>query len=171
MYKLGSVFLACLVLLSGVTSAQDSSELQCGDTDISTAIDSALAQLQEAKSQDASAALTSIVEVREVLAELDARCRGLTFSGTAGTVHGPLTVPEGIYRISVTTQRSFIMSSTVLQGECRHGLSDEVAIFNELDRSGKEFTAEKVFNSAGCSVLFETSNINGPYTVIFEKLK
>jgi hypothetical protein len=37
--------------------------------------------------------------------------------------------------------------------------------------SVEEFTVEKVFKSEGCSVLFETSNIGGPYTVMFEKLK
>jgi len=166
MYKMVIVFLACLLLLPGMASAQDGNELQCGDADIDSAIDLAVAQLQEAKSQDASAALASIVAVREMLAELDAQCLGLEFSGTAGTVHGPVTVPEGIYRVSVSTSQFFIMQHEVLDGDC----GDWGAIFNEMMHDG-EFTAETIFKSEGCSVLFETSNIFGPYTVTFEKIQ
>jgi len=170
MYRLVIVFLVCLLMLPGIVSAQDGDELQCSDSDIAAAIDLAVAQLQEAKSQEASAALASTVAVKEMFAELNAQCLGMTFSGTAGTVHGPVTVPEGIYRIIVTADRYFIMSSIVLEGACSHSYADEVAIFNEMQGAG-EFTAEKVFRSDGCSAIFETSNIHGPYTVTFEKIQ
>jgi hypothetical protein len=165
MYKLILIFLAWLLVFPGVIYAQDGDELQCSDADILAALDLALAQLQEAKSQEASAALASIAEVREMLAELDAQCFGLTFSGTASTVHGPVYVPEGIYRISVTAQKFFIMRHTVLDGDC----GDPFSIFNEMGDG--EFTAQVVFESEGCSALFETSDIFGPYTVTFEKIR
>lgn len=164
MYRLFLILLVCL-LLPGTATAQDGDELQCSDADISAALDLALSQLQEAKSQEPGAALASIVDVRNVLAELDGQCLGLTLTGTASTVHGPVYVPEGTYRVSVTTYKFFIMHHTVLDGDC----GDRYGIFNEM--SDAEFTAQVVFESAGCSALFETSNIFGPYTVTFEKLR
>lgn len=166
MYRLVIVFLVCLLLLPGMASAQDGDELQCSDPDIGTAIDMAITQLQEAKSQEASAALASIVAVKEMLAELDAQCLGLTFSGTTDTVHGPLYVPEGIYRVSVTTLKSFDMELLVLDGDCGDGRG----VF-WTDFYDGEFTVETVFESKGCSALFETHEYGGPYTVTFEKIR
>ncbi len=170
MYRLILVFLAILLLLPGVASAQGDGEPLCADADIDAAIDTVLAQLQEAKAQEPSTALETIDEVRQVLAVLNSQCLGLTLTGTAGTVHGPVDIPEGIYRASVTTEDFFIMNGTVLEGECGDGYGGELFVFNEGLGGGK-FTAETVFKSEGCSVLFETSNIFGPYTVTFEKLK
>jgi hypothetical protein len=59
MYRLVLVLLACL-LLPGTATAQDGDELQCSDSDISATIDSALAGLQEVKSQEPGAALASM---------------------------------------------------------------------------------------------------------------
>lgn len=171
MYRLTLIFLACLLLPFGVVSAQEGDDLQCGETDIFAAIDDALVRLEDAKSQDASAAFASVDEVRQALAKLNSHCQGLTFTGTDGTLHGPVTVPQGIYRITVNWQRAFTMSSMVLEGECSHGRHDDIFIFNEgLGAGMEERSTEKVFVSEGCAVLFETSNIAGPYTVTFEKL-
>lgn len=171
MFRLLVALLVCLLVLPEVASAQDGDEPQCIEENVSAAIDHALAQLREAKAQDISTALATLGSVRSMLAELDAQCRGLAFSGTTGVVHGPVTVPEGIYRIIVTADRYFIMSSLVLEGACSHGFADEVAIFNEMQGEAGEFAAEKIFKSEGCSALFETSNIQGPYTVTFEKIQ
>lgn len=169
MYKFLLLLLALALLLPGTAGAQGDDELQCDDTDISTIIDTVLSQLQEAKSQEASTALASIVEIRRTLAELDARCLGLAFTGTAATVHGPVYVPEGIFRTSVTTQDFFIMTGVVLEGECGDSYEGEFIVFNEF--GGGEFTAETIFRSEGCSALLETSNIFAPYTVTFEKVR
>lgn len=167
MFKVPVIALASILLFCGVAHAQDD-DLKCSDEDIFATIDEALAHLEEAKSLDAIIALESLSEVRTVLANLDAECRGLTFSGTAGTVHGPVTVPEGIYRASVTTNRFFIMGGVVLEGSCGDGL-DTLYVFNE--HTDGDFTAETIFRSEGCTALFETSNIFGPYTVTFEKVR
>jgi hypothetical protein len=58
------------------------------------------------------------------------------------------------------------MQHTVLDGDCE---DPRFGIFNEWGDG--EFTAQVVFESEGCSALFETSNIFGPYTVIFEKIR
>lgn len=171
MYRMIIIMLTCFLLFPAMSRAQDSDELHCSDDDIFAAIDDALALLEEAKSQDSFTAFESVSVLRAMLAELDTECRGLTFSGTAGTVHGPVTVPEGIYRIIATADRSFVMASTVLEGTCSHGYTDEIAIFLELQLEAGEFTTEKIFKSEGCSALFETSNIVGPYTVIFEQVQ
>lgn len=168
MYRMIIIMLTCFLLFPAMSRAQDSDELHCSDDDVFAAIDDALALLEEAKSQDSFTAFESVSVLRAMLAELDTECRGLTFSGNAGTVHGPVTVPEGIYRVSVTTNRFFIMGGVVLEGSCGDGF-DTLYVFNE--HADGDFTAETIFRSKGCSALFETSNVFGPYTVTFEKVQ
>ena len=163
MTKLIPALLVCLLLLPNLVSAQDGDELQCDSAAISAATEQAVAQLQQAESEEPAVALQSIAEVRAALADLEAQCTGLVFTGDAGTVHGPVEIPEGIYRASVTTMNFFSMEQELLEGECGEWL-----IFNEMAEG--EFTAEAIFRSAGCTVLFETSNVHAPYTLWFEKV-
>jgi hypothetical protein len=170
MHRFALFLLVCMLLPAGVTSAQDGDELQCSDSDIYAAIDLALAQLEEARSQDASTALASIVGVRAMLAELDAQCLGLTFSGKGSTVHGPVYVPQGIYRLSATTPgTAIILHGFVLEGECGDRPSDKLYILNEF--GGGAVSAETVFRSKGCTLLFETSNVRQSYILVLEKIR
>ena len=169
MKRMAIVLILVLILTALPTAAQEDTGLQCSNADTQAALDKALALLGDAQAGDAAAQYAAIVEARTALAEVDSLCLGLDFEGTAGTVHGPLYVPEGIYRVKVATTKFFIMNGAVLEGECGDSYNGEFGLFNEM--SGGDFEAEKVFKSEGCTVLFETSNIFGPYQVTFEKLK
>ena len=153
------IVLVSLLVVAGIVQGQ---EPICSDEDVQAVIDEALTLLEGGDYQSA-------VEARGKLAALDSVCLGLDFKGTAGSVHGPLDIPEGIYRVTIATNDFFIMKGTILEGECGDSYDGEFILFNEFGTG--EFEVEKILKSDGCSVLLETSNIFAPYTVTFEKLK
>jgi len=173
MYKLLSIFLACLLLFPGLASAQDGNELQCSESDILAAIDDALTQLQDAKSQDASTALTSIVNIRGMLAGLETQCLGLKFNSNGPTIHGPAHLPQGVYRINVTGSGYFILNYLVMDGKCERAFisgSVKSVLLNEFHAPDEEFTVETTFVSEDCVAIFQTSNTHAPYTLNIEKI-
>ncbi len=169
MKRMVMLLVLALVFAAIPVAAQDDVGLQCSDADTQAALENALALLGDAQASDVDVQYAAIVEARTALATVDSQCLGLDFGGTAGTVHGPLYVPAGIYRVKVATTQFFIMQGTILEGECGDAYDGEFTVFTEMNDG--EFEAEKVFKSEGCLALFETSNIFGPYTVTFEKLK
>lgn len=165
------VMLIVLVLLadSVPVGAQDGGELQCDEVDIGSAATSIMLSLQMLEGMTPEEALNTLVGIQGDIAVLQSQCWGLDFEGVAGTLHGPMYLPEGLYRVSVATNDFFIMQGIRLSGECGNDYSDEFNVFNAF--SSGDFTAEVALRSGGCEVLFETSNVFGPYTVTFEKLR
>jgi hypothetical protein len=111
--------------------------------------------------------LEKLEEVRSGLSGAIAECQGLSFKGTNAKILGPFDIDEGIYR-AVFSNESAIMSSgiiesTVVDGECDDG---NLMIFMSTDGAESEF----LFNSSGCSVIFELSNVMGDWTLMLEKL-
>lgn len=161
-----TIFL-CILALSPVPSAvaQDGNGLVCAPEDVQTVLDDALAALTAAQSASMDDQYSAIVETRAMLATLDSRCLGLDFEGTAEIVTDSVYIPAGIYRVTVTTEGYFIMHETVLSGSCKFSRLG-------LNVSAGDATqgAQALFNSDGCTLLWEISNVTAPYTVSFEKM-
>jgi hypothetical protein len=114
MKRIVMLLVLALIFAAVPVAAQDDTGLQCGNADTQAALENALALLSNAQTGDVTAQYAAIVEARMALAAVDSLCLGLDFEGTAGTVHGPMYVPAGIYRVKVATTQFFIMQGTIL---------------------------------------------------------
>lgn len=143
-----------IVSLSAV-AAQD--EPTC---DIPTLTETYAAQLSEATT------LEDVQAVQSALSSEIAKCRGFYFEDSQATVIGPLDIPAGIYKTTVTTDGYFILRLTVLEGEC--DFSGLGFILSEGDAVDG---ADAIFESEDCRVVLETSNVTADWTLQFEPLQ
>jgi hypothetical protein len=151
------------VLTGPVVSAQE--EIQCPAADVEVAIATALDTLTAAQGQDATTQYAAAVQARSTLAALDSACLGLDFEGSDATVTDPVYVPAGIYRVAATTEGYMTVLPTILEGDCG---SDFYFILSAGEATEG---AQAVFQSEGCSLIWEVSNVTEPFEVTFEKIK
>jgi hypothetical protein len=140
----------------------------------------------EEEACDAEAAVTAIIEIAEdtALEPLDilrairdavtqtlVECEGLAFNSTDDgrqPVLGPITIPEGLWRITVDTPGYFQLSFDVLEGTCE-GDGFSQLLFNEFE--GEAINAQTLFTSEGCEALFTVDNVSEDWELEFEKLR
>lgn len=133
------------------------------------------AQLDEAKSQNGSNALVALGNIAKMIVELNAQCSELALERDRDTVHDPLFMPAGVYRVTLKTGRDNTMrlEGVVLEGTCEeyYEAGDEFRLFavdSDQDASGG---IQAVFRSSDCTVVWNTWWVSSPYTVTFEKLQ
>lgn len=82
-------------------------------------------------------------------------------SGQGANITDVYDLPAGAYRVDATIQdSSFILSTVVTEGDCR-----DSNIFNELYMGQNQMTMSGLLVSSGCSLLFETDNVDGEWTL------
>jgi len=113
------------------------------------------------------AALDALTALHNRLATSDAACRGLVFEQQNATVHGPLTIPPGTYRVTATTPGYFIADLQPLSGEC--DTPDYGNLFILSDGRAAD-GAQTIITSSGCTAIITTSNITDPYTLTISPL-
>jgi len=85
----------------------------------------------------------------------------VSLSGRGKQISDVLEFPTGAYRIDVTVHdNSFILKSITVNGDCR----DE-SILNELNFDRNSLVLSTLFVSSGCSVIFETDNVDGNWEI------
>ena len=83
----------------------------------------------------------------------------ITVEGRGSDVSDIVDLPRGAYRIDATVEdNAFILSTVVVEGDCR-----DDSIFNELNFDVNQLTMSGLFVSQGCSLLFETDNVDGDW--------
>ncbi len=83
----------------------------------------------------------------------------LTASGRGSSVTDVFEIPRGAYRVdALVRDNSFILESIVVEGNCT-----DSTIFNELTWEANHLIISGLFVSNGCSVIFQTSNLNGDW--------
>jgi hypothetical protein len=105
----------------------------------------------------------------EELLALRAGCSGLSWNSDdegMQPVIGPVEIPEGLYRLTATTEGYIIVQHEIIDGEC----DEDYALFAESDGDATD-GAQRTFNSAGCEVLITIDNVTEPWTLAFEKLR
>lgn len=171
----GLIVLIVLLLVGvGVASAQDEIvEPQCKTTSLNFII-TALRTTADGVEEDVQNETSPIVSLRLLQAQIAgllAECRGLSFSSdTDGMqpVLGPITLPEGIYRATVTTTGFFIGDIELIDGECES--TGFGSVFN-LSPGQADAGAQAVIRSAECRMLFPVENTREPWTLIFEPIQ
>jgi len=83
----------------------------------------------------------------------------LEVSGQGKSVTEVYDIPRGAYRIDVSVEdRVFILKVIGIEGDC-----DDDSIFNEINFDARSLTMSGLFVSTGCSVIFETDNVDGDW--------
>jgi hypothetical protein len=170
MRKLRFLFMVALVIallsMTAVVSAQDDESDTCDYATFSDSLTEQIATL--ADEEDPAAALR---DIQSQIGEFQAACAGLSFSSEEyglQPVLGPLTIPEGVYRLTLTTDGAFILSATILGGECDE--LDYLGLFLIFPGTAAE-GAQTVLDTGECEVLLQISNVSDPWTLTFEKLR
>jgi len=163
------VFVLALLLMASAVSvlAQDDAPVcdAAGTADV-------LAGLVEAL-RTAESPIEAISAVRDAASMAAAACSGLNFSSDVEgmmPVIGPVGIPEGLYRVTLTTEGYFGMTVDALDGVCGEGTRMSSRAFNVFSGTATA-GAEIVIISEGCEALFSVSNVTAPWTISFEKLR
>lgn len=162
------VLLILLVVLVGATLAQDEEAEACDYAALAARLTEVGEGLEA--SEDPAADLMAL---QTEITFLQASCSGLAFDSEIEglqPVIGPIEIPEGLYRVTVTTAGYFIMGVDPLDGECgpRDGFSTNVM---NVSRDTATEGAEALVDSAGCEALLVIENTTDPWTLTFEKLR
>ena len=84
----------------------------------------------------------------------------LTVEGRGKSVTDVYEIPAGAYRVDAEVEdRAFILSYIVIEGSCR-----DDTIFNELNFDTNRLSISGLLVSRGCSVVFETDNVDSAWT-------
>lgn len=94
----------------------------------------------------------------------------MEYTGTDATVLGPVEIPVGIYRATLTTDKYASISVTPTQGECGAGSSFLTPGLFIIMEGQAANGAEAVFTSRGCTALIEVSNVQAAWKLRFEKV-
>lgn len=82
-------------------------------------------------------------------------------SGRGASITDIYDLPRGAYRVDVAVEDNFfILEAIILEGNCR----DQI-LFNEGNFDARELTVSTPFISQGCSVIFETDNVDGAWQI------
>lgn len=85
---------------------------------------------------------------------------------------GPIDIAAGTYRATATTAGFIIVQVNPTAGECGVamgliGYSPGLFIISQGQAANG---AEAIFTSESCTALIEVSNVQGPWTLTFEKV-
>lgn len=84
----------------------------------------------------------------------------LSAAGHGKTVTDVFDIPGGAYRIdAVVADNAFILSTVTVEGDCR-----DRTVLNELSFDTNQLIMSALFVSSGCSVIFETDNVDGDWS-------
>lgn len=157
-----------VLLLAGVAMGQDAeTPAECPT---SAAVFETLANMAGELDTDGMETLAVLDLLRAAISEYTIACTGLAFSSEQDgqqPVIGPVTIPEGIYRVTATTEGYLIAKVDVLNGECGDGYG---SLFNVTSGTASN-GAQEVFESAGCEALISVSNAQEAWKLEFEKLR
>lgn len=166
-------FLLCLVLVVLVipmsAHAQDDPECEPDLTAVTDLFTEAQTALDDG---DIITALDTLREIRLELSLIESQCSTLDFEGDKAIVSDPIEIPEGIYRVTATTDGYLIAKITILEGECGEGSGSILSkAFFLLSEGQATEGSQVVFTSLGCEVLFEYASVTAPYAITWEKIK
>jgi hypothetical protein len=156
----------CLIIaMTSMVSAQDEAAETC-DTS------SALATITELVADTELEPIEILRAIKAAVDEILLQCDGLMFTSEnegLQPVIGPVEFPEGLYRVTFTTEGYGVVELEFLEGECEPSLYSDTLFINNAGESSDG--AQATLNSSGCEVLILLSRTNEPWTLEFEKLR
>jgi hypothetical protein len=157
-----------VLLVAGVAMGQDvETPTECPT---GAAVFEALASMAGELDTEGMETLAVLDLLRAAISEYTVACTGLNFSSEQDgmqPVIGPVEIPEGIYRVTATTEGGIISKIDVLSGECGGYGGSLVSAPKGQANNG----AQVVFESAGCEALVSITLSTDAWTLAFEKLR
>lgn len=101
---------------------------------------------------------------------LRAACDGLVFSGESAKVIGPVKLPQGVYRVTATTDGYMSGTITAVEGECGAGVAFTTPLLFTIMQGQASKGSEATVTSKDCTALIEIANVQGSWKVEFERL-
>lgn len=137
-----------------------------------TMVDGLDAALVGAESIDGEKFATNLEALSLYFGLLQAQCQGLVFEGDGQDVIGPVMLTEGVYKVTLETDKSgtgVLVNATVnaMDGKCGQGSGSFLLPSLFLLASGD---AETVFTSEGCTALIEVQPVGTSWKLSFQKL-
>ncbi len=90
----------------------------------------------------------------------------LTLTGDKDTVYDPVTIPAGVYRVTLITEGYFALSGEGLEGDCY----DAIGLFNASTGEATSGLQAVFATDEGCTLVWAAHNVTAPYTVTWEQL-
>lgn len=120
---------------------------------------------------DPATAADKLQELANSANMIRATCDGLAFEDDKQTVIGPVEFPAGVYRATFTTEGYGAVSVNPLSGNCGQGSGSFLtpSLFLIMGGNATE-GAESIFSSEECNALIEVSNVQGAWSLTFERL-
>lgn len=120
---------------------------------------------------DPTTAADKLQELANSANMIRATCDGLAFEDDKQSVVGPVEFPAGVYRATFTTEGYGAVSVNPLSGNCGQGSGSFLtpSLFLIMGGNATE-GAESIFSSEECNALIEVSNVQGAWSLTFERL-
>ncbi len=162
-----AVFAAILLVLlcfPVLTNAQ--AGVACSTDDLAAQRPGLLQALGSAQTQltagDVDATVSTLTELKAQIAEVEAGCRGLSFSGTGNTVAGPFDLPAGVYRVHAEIDTFGYVTLEQLSGDCGIPLARETDIILNTGTTGG--SADGMVRSKGCRAALQLNASGGAWS-------
>ena len=164
------IFMVGLVVIGliPVTIAQDEGAV-CDYAAVAEELAEIVGGIAEADDPDAA-----LLDLEKAVVAARIECGGMIFTSEEEglqPVIGPVELPEGMYRATLTIDGMGVVELDVLDGSC--GDSIGMPVFMVLDMGGAPDGAQTVVESEGCEALISFSSVTFAHnwTLEFEKLR
>jgi hypothetical protein len=118
---------------------------------------------------DNKADMETLMKLATDIQNQNVACSGHTFTGKSSTLIGPMDLPKGNYKTTLTTRGRFTARLSVLSGDCKG--SSSTASYYSVTSGEATNGAEAVLRSEGCRLVIESSNVRGPWTLTVSPLE
>ena len=165
------LLLVTLVNVAIPVSAQGD-KFPCDLSTLQKAMDvyiNALNKLKDSKETDVKKISNSLQEMANIANMMRATCDGLVFTGKSQKLIGPVEIPTGTYRATLSTDGYGIVTIIPSDGECGEGTYLDDTVFNISEGDGVP-GAEVVFISKGCTTMIQIENTHSDWSLKFERL-
>jgi hypothetical protein len=153
-----------LIIAAGVFAQEEEVPEECQAEAVATTLEELAGQVREEE--------TSLDDVLSDLRALQSTCAGLSFTSEEEgmqPVLGPISLPEGLFRVTATTGGYMIAELEVLDGDCEaRGMGGMLFL---LTAGQGDDGAQELLESQGCEMLLTIGNTNEAWTLDFEKLR
>lgn len=161
---LRKVVLLLLILAIAVPIvAQEAVEPRCTKADIEimlTMLNAGIAPLLE--ETDMATVFQALTAQAGIYRQINALCNPLSFQGDSNIVIGPVSIPSGFYRVTLTGDSNTAVETELMDGDCDYDG------FYYLSSAGGSM--EVIYQSEGCTVLLAVSNAETNWSLVFEKI-
>jgi hypothetical protein len=122
-------------------------------------------------SKDDKTDMAALISFSQEITAANIACNGFTFSGKGKKVLGPVSISEGLYKVTVTTQKGFAVVPKPVSKEC--GTSYDVPDLSlyRLSDETEPVSEASLTVPHTCRLAFDVNRADTPWTLTIEPLE